>query len=56
LEDLENEDTVIDEPQELIEYGGYEKVMAWLESLRGVAISGVVKEARRLVESQAEIK
>jgi hypothetical protein len=28
----------------------YEKVMAWLESPRGVAVSGVVEEAVRLVD------
>jgi hypothetical protein len=27
LEDLENEETGIDEPQELIEYGGYVRLM-----------------------------
>jgi hypothetical protein len=33
----------------LLLYEGYEKVMAWLESVKGVALSGVVDEAIRLV-------
>jgi hypothetical protein len=34
----------------LFEAEGYEKVMAWLGSLKGVASSHVVKDAVRLVE------
>jgi hypothetical protein len=34
---------------QLLEHEGYEKVVAWLESLREVAASGVIEEAVRLV-------
>ena len=40
----------------LLEQEGYDKVMAWLESLRQVAVSRVVEEAVRLVRSRAEYK
>jgi hypothetical protein len=34
----------------LLEHEGYEKVMAWLEGLRSVAVSGIVEEAVWFVE------
>jgi hypothetical protein len=40
----------------LLEQEGYDKVMAWLESLRQVAVSGVVEEAVRLLRGRAEYK
>jgi hypothetical protein len=37
--------------RQLLQYEGCERVMAWLEGLRNVAVSGVVEEAVSLVRS-----
>jgi hypothetical protein len=41
--------------RQLLEFEGCERVMAWLEGLREVAVSGVVEDAGRLVVSWAVV-
>ena len=60
LEHLASNETGIEEPQEMLEYilaswnkvGGLlvERIIAWLEDLRVVAVLGVVEEAVRRVD------